>query len=744
MYTIGRVLRLMSRQANQVGFVSLSQAKSSLIHAIVGGPAMSTATPAWARKRPLEVDVDATLPTWARKRSSDSVAELKRVAECSAILLEMLIKLKMQGKLSAKDVCSLVYWGKGAGLQGVVCTLAKDPNLTGGHFSEHFDAITGLKEGMQSEDLIMLDIPGRNRCDSESSTVPICACLGHMALARELSQVPDFAEKHSAKILEFGSMHWENPFVLEKGKRVIPLGMCLDGVAFGHDNRDGVLGIWLINLITRRRHLLLPLRKCMRCNCGCKGWCSLYYAWSFVSWNLCILRSGIYPSKRFGERSWVDGTTAGDRCEALAGTAIGFLATVVILKADWSDAARSLGLPNWQHAYHPCFKCFAQLLELYLIDDSRMTLPRPLKTQADYLRYCDEAETLVKINSSEELSELLGCLNYVDKKKDVHGRELDRDIPKWNLRSGMRLTPTPDLLNVAELDNLVSHFPTTGINLVFWKHSRCSMTIHRNPLFSEATGVTIDMICVDELHTMHSGIFPCFIPCVWYELMDADVWCLLKPGMSTLQFYELCMTAIQNEFNIWRLEAPEGGTVHALTLASLGPRDSPLLKGGIKAHECGVLLHFTVHLLRKFIGRISDAYLDAGECLENYLVVTRANGPIIPATDQELLISSAFRLLGACDSCHVELKPEFHLALHLVLEIKRFGNPRFSGTWVDEGLHCELGVVCEHAHSAVWSKRIMAVFAHSLGPTAEAVNRSSKVKSQRRGRTMFIAHDHSS
>ena len=37
-------------------------------------------------------------------------------------------------------------------------------------------------------------------------------------------------------------MYWENPLVTLNGDKVIPLGLYLDGVSFGHDNRDNVLG----------------------------------------------------------------------------------------------------------------------------------------------------------------------------------------------------------------------------------------------------------------------------------------------------------------------------------------------------------------------------------------------------------------------------------------------------------------------------------------------------------------------
>ena len=105
----------------------------------------SMSIPNWAKKQKCASDAGPSLPGWAAKRTEAEVHNLSEARRCKEILLEILMKLKLQGKLSAKDVCSLVYWAKGAGLRGAACASAKDPILTGGHFSEHFDATTGLK-----------------------------------------------------------------------------------------------------------------------------------------------------------------------------------------------------------------------------------------------------------------------------------------------------------------------------------------------------------------------------------------------------------------------------------------------------------------------------------------------------------------------------------------------------------------------------------------------------------------------
>eukprot|EP00959_Pyramimonas_sp_CCMP1952_P136128 2848193-Pyramimonas_sp.AAC.1 len=59
----------------------------------------------------------------------------------------------------------------------------------------------------------------------------------------------------------------------------LPLGIYLDGIRYllqAAGRQDTVAGVWLINLISGKRHLLCSLRHSDTCLCGCRGWDSLY------------------------------------------------------------------------------------------------------------------------------------------------------------------------------------------------------------------------------------------------------------------------------------------------------------------------------------------------------------------------------------------------------------------------------------------------------------------------------------
>ena len=55
--------------------------------------------------------------------------------ESSQRLYNLLIDLKLSGKLSAKTVTTLAFWARGAGAKGMVGSLAYSPKSTGGNAS---------------------------------------------------------------------------------------------------------------------------------------------------------------------------------------------------------------------------------------------------------------------------------------------------------------------------------------------------------------------------------------------------------------------------------------------------------------------------------------------------------------------------------------------------------------------------------------------------------------------------------
>ena len=106
------------------------------------------------------------------------------------------------------------------------------------------------------------------------------------------------------------------------------------------------------------------------------------------------------------------------------------------------------------------------------------------------------------------------------------GRTIQRDLPApFNLRVGDRLEPSSSVMDVAELER--SSLP---IEATFWRanlgHNEQLLDplVHRCPIFNDSTGITIDMITIDVLHTVMFG--PCmrFVAAVLWRILLLNVW----------------------------------------------------------------------------------------------------------------------------------------------------------------------------------------------------------------------------
>eukprot|EP00959_Pyramimonas_sp_CCMP1952_P126372 2643174-Pyramimonas_sp.AAC.1 len=69
-----------------------------------------------------------------------------------------------------------------------------------------------------------------------------------------------------------------------------------------------VLGIWLINLLSGKRHLMTSLRSSDTCSCGCRGRDSLFPLSSALSRMLRAMALGETPLERRHGSSWGEGS----------------------------------------------------------------------------------------------------------------------------------------------------------------------------------------------------------------------------------------------------------------------------------------------------------------------------------------------------------------------------------------------------------------------------------------------------
>ena len=427
-----------------------------------------------------------------------------------------LLNLKNLGKLSAKDVCVLSHYAKGAGISGPATKLAFHPTESTGHYQRHLDAV--LRIGIEDQ-LYYIKMPGYDKHELSRAIVDIPAIPPHELLTRELDSTPHAAYnlREQLQDKEWTTAYFNHPVVkgASPGVAVYPLAFYLDGFPF--QKRDSAYCFTVCNLITNTRHLVLTLRKSDICKCGCAKWCSFFEIFRFLAWSLDSLAAGHHPEKRH------DGTDFGDSERTrheLAGSEC-MLGAVVYIKGDWQEFTATIGLPTWQDLWHPCFKCWATREQLFTVGDlSAMSSPHEPKLPHDYEEACERCERHVEIEDAHTHAKIASFLFYDKRKKGNKGRCLRAGIPELSLRTGDRLEPSADLPNIGDFEALVSRLPA---RVVFWRRDNNTVALHRNPIFS-VPGVSIQSMAIDVLHTLHLGVFKTYCWATLRGLIAADAW----------------------------------------------------------------------------------------------------------------------------------------------------------------------------------------------------------------------------
>ena len=122
------------------------------------------------------------------------------------------------------------------------------PSRTGGGHSAHFDGALGLSTSMKSG-FIDVEVPGHSKWSCRSR----CLLLAHDLLAQR-----------GAVDGEKGAQNYRTHEVVtrEQPYSALPLAVYPDGVALLRT--DSCLAVWVMNLVTERRHLVATLRKPLR------------------------------------------------------------------------------------------------------------------------------------------------------------------------------------------------------------------------------------------------------------------------------------------------------------------------------------------------------------------------------------------------------------------------------------------------------------------------------------------------
>ena len=183
-------------------------------------------------------------------------------------LAELLLKLHVDGRLSAKDTCCLSYWAAKAGAKGPVKTLGHNPGAPTGHFQRHLDRVAGLRGSF--EDFVTLNVPGHTRASGDRTVQGVRVVPPHECLNREVVQDPAILGR--VRPAEWPPSFHDHPVVraAPPGK-VVPLAFYMDAAQYTKGGAAVIVFV-VSNLVTGARHLVAVLKKKDLCRCGCRGW----------------------------------------------------------------------------------------------------------------------------------------------------------------------------------------------------------------------------------------------------------------------------------------------------------------------------------------------------------------------------------------------------------------------------------------------------------------------------------------
>ena len=152
----------------------------------------------------------------------------------------------------------------------------------------------------------------------------------HEFLSSDTSQRLKLEEAASSQDLP--PAYYTHPAVVEHGVgQVRPLGLFVDGLPYS--KVDSAIGVWIIDIVSGTRFLVAVIRKALICTCGCRGWCTLWEVFSWLSWSMLALLKRSCPTARRDGKPW----KASDAWRSdQAGAPIAGRCHLLFIKGDWA------------------------------------------------------------------------------------------------------------------------------------------------------------------------------------------------------------------------------------------------------------------------------------------------------------------------------------------------------------------------------------------------------------------------
>ena len=638
------------------------------------------------RGRPRRIsflDFEAHIPEYQRAEFHEHIQSMRVAGQKLLVHLQTLYAL---GKISAQDFCVACHWADEAQcLGGDFFQFSQAPGLQSGRYQQFLDQ-TFMGSNLYTNITVPITQPKRSIDD----TMELQVSLAFESIAEELRQHPELFQESLARDWPpcFTEHEVTRRCTAQQRERLIPLAVYTDGVRYQSptsSNCDSMTGVWLINAVSGKRHLVSTWRSGRSCRCGCKGWHSNWCILEYLKFCLVAMAEGRRPETDMNGNAWGDGHVMTNMLN-LFGQNLGFFGAVCWLKGDLSDVNKTHGLPSVSSTNNPCMfcKCAKEDMHAYYSDMLDDEWPWDLIEDGEYEAHCTACEHEVHVANNAALRTISQNVQFLKGQKQ-YGPTLVNDVVVGGkaLKKGDYLTSSKDNQNPQDFHNA-----TTPTIFTFWRESkdgngvRKGHAVHRNPIFCRGTGLQPHRTCaVDLMHTLCSGLFQRIVSCILWRIILANPW--RSAGNKTTRI-EASVKQLRNFMFDWQDEQhiPFNDRLGDLTVSTLGgePSTKAFDDDGVfvgqtirlKAHETLVMLRFAVYIARKFPQfQFRRHACEAAEAMLSFYDTLKGAPVVVPPATIWSLRVLMTKGLVRCGWARVRDVPKAHFTGHLAQRWQR-------------------------------------------------------------------------
>ena len=259
--------------------------------------------------------------------------------------------------------------------------------------------------------------------------------------------------------------------------------------------------------------------------------------------------------------------------------------------------------------------------------------------------------------------------------------------------------------NVGDLDVDGKSFTVT-----FWRVSLETLARHRNPLFSEMTGMSQRNIGADAMHTLSMGVYGHYVSDLVWDLLEANCYHIAGPRSS---FIQLGFNRMKEELSTFYAEEMTRGVHHTRIqqfLLSLFGK-STKRSSSLHAAETNGMLAFSEFLLVRHghvLGERQLLHVEASETLRRIHKRIQAHPRKFPAEEIVGFCDDAQRHMRAIKALGIQERPKHHVLLEIAGRLHLHGSPALTACWDDEAANLHFKRLASGAHELVWHARVLS------------------------------------